>query len=391
MIAAATPPDELERLDALHRSGVLDTAPEERFDRVTRLCRRLFGVDMAFVNLVDHDRLWSKSAVGLDRLDIPRETSVCAHTILEPEGIVVEDLTADERFVDSPFVVDDPNLRFYAGVPLAAPGGQRVGTLCIADRRPRTLSPADRAILRDMALWVEQELNLEEELGRAAQVQRALLPARPPSDDAWDVAAVCRPSRDVGGDFYDWHPAREGTVVALGDVMGKGMPAAIVMASVRSALRAGARSFDPGAALEHAARSLADDLARTATFASAFVACLSDDGHVTCSDAGHGQAVVVRETGETELLQAQGLPVGIDDSEHYLDVELDLRGDDLLLVHSDGLLELDGGPRTTEQAAALVVGATTAQDAVDRLMHLTGRGAPPDDVTVMAVRRKAHA
>jgi hypothetical protein len=386
--AAAAPVDEAERLADLRALGVLDTPPEERFDRVTRLCQRLFGVPMAFVNLVDADRLFHKSAQGVEHVpSTPRAGSFCAHAILEDDGMVVADAAEDPRFVDSPWVLDDPSIRFYAGVPLESPGGRRVGTLCIADTAPRELTPADRVLLHDLSLWVSKELNLDEELDRAGEVQRALRPGRPLPDPRWDVAGACRPSREIGGDFYDWHLTPDGSVVTLGDVMGKGMPAAIVMASVRAALRAGAGSEELADVMHAAAATLAEDLEATGTFATAVTFRLADDGAVEYVDAGHAHAAVVGGDGTIRALGERGLPLGIDAAERYTAGATRLERGDLLIAHSDGLLELPEGPRTTEEVAAAVRGAATAADAVNRMLGLVRDAALPDDATVVAMRR----
>jgi hypothetical protein len=383
-----SPVDELERLEALNELGILDTPPEERFDRVTRLCQRLFGVPMAFINLIDRDRQWAKSAQGGALPEVPRSTSVCSNAMTMPGGLVVEDLSADPRFRDFDTVAGDPHIRFYAGVPLTARGGQPVGALCIVDTAPRQLSDADRNLLADLALWVEKELNLEEEFDRAAEVQAALFPARPPQDPHWDVAGVCRPSRQVGGDFYDWHGTPFGTVISLGDVMGKGMSAAIVMASVRAALRAGARRPDLAGALAFTAASLADDLESTGTFATLVTARLGDRGQLACVDAGHGHAAVIRATGHPEEIRQRGFPLGIDIGERYVLERHVLGPDDLFVAWSDGLPDA-GGPGTAEEVARAVRCAPTAEEAVDRLLDTLGPGSPPDDVTILAARRRA--
>jgi len=388
VIAAPIPADEEQRLRALDDLAILDTPPEERFDRVTRLCQRLFGVPQAFVNLVGRDRLFQKSCAGLVRGQHGRSTSFCGHTILQDDGMVVDDLAEDPRFIDNPLVTGDPRYRFYAGVPLAAPGGERVGTLCLLDHAPRTLTEADRALLRDLALWVQKELNVEEELDRAAEVQRAMFPMRPLDAPGWEVAGACRPSREVGGDFYDWHRSPAGAVVTLGDVMGKGMPAAIVMATVRAALRAGARMPDLAAGLQDAAYSLADDLEATATFSTAVIARLAPDGGVTLADAGHGHVAVIRGDGRVELQTAGGMPLGIDAGERYDATELRLGEGDLLVLHSDGLVELPGGPRSTAEVAELLTGCASAQEAVERVWRLCDRQILSDDVTVVAVLRR---
>lgn len=153
------PLDEPRRIAALHALNILDTEPEERFDRITRLAQRLFGTQMATVSLIDRERQWFKSSQGLDEAENSRDVSFCAHAILTPETTtVVPDATADERFADNPLVLDDPNIRFYAGHPVSAPGGEPLGTLCVIDDKPWEESDFDAEALRELAAMVEAEI-----------------------------------------------------------------------------------------------------------------------------------------------------------------------------------------------------------------------------------------
>jgi diguanylate cyclase (GGDEF)-like protein len=158
MINPAIPADEVARIDTLRSLNILDTEPEERFDRLTRLAKRLFGVPIALVSLVDADRQWFKSCVGLSVTETSREISFCGHAILGDDILVVPDATLDERFLDNPLVVNEPRIRFYAGCPLRVPDGSKLGTLCLIDKRPRMLGPEDLQLLRDLARMAEQEL-----------------------------------------------------------------------------------------------------------------------------------------------------------------------------------------------------------------------------------------
>lgn len=158
MSAAPKPADEADRLAQLRSLALLDSDPEERFDRITRLAQRLFGVPIALVSLVDADRQWFKSRQGVDVSETPREVAFCAHAILDGEVLQVADATTDPRFSGNPLVLGDPEIRFYAGCPIEGPGGAKVGTLCIIDRVPRELSAADMALLRDLAEMVEREI-----------------------------------------------------------------------------------------------------------------------------------------------------------------------------------------------------------------------------------------
>jgi diguanylate cyclase (GGDEF)-like protein len=162
--APPVPADDLLRVGSLRRLGLLDTEPEERFDRITRIARRLFGVDTALVSLVDIDRQWAKSRQcmaslqALEVLETPRDLSFCGHAILGHEVLQVQDTAIDPRFSDNPLVVGQPAVRFYAGCPIASPEGAMIGTLCLLDERPRMLSADDLLALRDLAAMVEHEI-----------------------------------------------------------------------------------------------------------------------------------------------------------------------------------------------------------------------------------------
>jgi len=158
MLIPTKPADEATRIDTLRSLNILDTSPEERFDRLTRLAKRLFGVPIALVSLVDENRQWFKSCVGLTVSETPRDISFCGHAILGDELLLVPDALSDERFHDNPLVTGDPNVRFYAGYPLKVPNGSKLGTLCLIDVVPRDLDAEDRALLRDLAKMAEQEL-----------------------------------------------------------------------------------------------------------------------------------------------------------------------------------------------------------------------------------------
>ena len=158
MASSPVPPNEVARLIDLRSLEILDTAPEERFDRITRIAQRLFDVPIALVSLIDQDRQWFKSRVGLEATETPRELAFCAHAIMGDEILHVRDASSDERFRDNPLVKDAPGIRFYAGVPIGSPNGNKLGTLCVIDQKPRELTEVDLATLRDLAAMVEEEL-----------------------------------------------------------------------------------------------------------------------------------------------------------------------------------------------------------------------------------------
>jgi GAF domain-containing protein len=158
MIAAPLPPDEDARLQALRELLILDTPPEERFDRITRFAMTEFEVPIATLSLVDRDRQWFKSRFGLDVCETPREHSFCSHTILERRHLVVPDTLKDARFRDNPLVVGPPGIRFYAGAILRLPHGPALGALCLMDHRPREIDAIGLSILGALRDLVLEEL-----------------------------------------------------------------------------------------------------------------------------------------------------------------------------------------------------------------------------------------
>lgn len=158
---AALPANEETRLAALRQFDFLQGRSEASFDRLARLASRLLDMPIAVITMVDEERQWFKSVVGLDASETSREVSFCAHAIHQRETLVVHDAEQDERFVDNPLVTGEPKIRFYAGAPITTKGGLGLGTLCVLDRVPRQLGEDDLRLLRDLADIVEDELELQ--------------------------------------------------------------------------------------------------------------------------------------------------------------------------------------------------------------------------------------
>jgi diguanylate cyclase (GGDEF)-like protein len=154
---ASKPENETERLEMIRSLGLLDTPPEERFDRFTRFAQRLFDVPIAFVSVIGEDDQWYKSIQGADIERSPRELSICSHTMLVDDILIVEDAVDDPRFRDNPIVAGPPYIRFYAGVRLNGHDDLCIGTLCLVDTKPRSLIREDVEILMDLARMVELE------------------------------------------------------------------------------------------------------------------------------------------------------------------------------------------------------------------------------------------
>ena len=164
MLKPPLPLDETARLMSLHSLRILDTPNEERFDRITRMAKRAFDVEICLVSLVDSNRQWFKSSQGLEACETDREISFCGHAILEEDIFVVTDAVGDERFFDNPLVTDEPSIRFYAGCPVHGPEGHRIGTLCLIDSKPRDFADEDIAMLKDLAAMVDDELRVSSQV-----------------------------------------------------------------------------------------------------------------------------------------------------------------------------------------------------------------------------------
>lgn len=162
------PPDEVERMEAVYRYQILDTPPDGAFDRVTALAARLFGVPIAIVSVVDHDRVWFKSHHGLEVSQVDRDPGLCASAILQDGPWIIQDASNDPRALANPLVANGFGLQFYAGVPLTTRDGYNLGTICVLDRLPRTFSAQDILTLEDLAAIVMNDLELRLESRRPA-------------------------------------------------------------------------------------------------------------------------------------------------------------------------------------------------------------------------------
>jgi sigma-B regulation protein RsbU (phosphoserine phosphatase) len=340
---------------------------------------------MAYISLVDSDRQWFKSSCGLDVIQTPRAVSFCGHAILSDEPMVVPDAAEDVRFHDNPLVTGEPHIRFYAGHPLNGPGGEKVGTLCIADRRPRNLEASEFEALREMARIVERELGLVEavhlqreliraeqrateaehrraeslgrlvesqrhlvrELSQAAKYVRSLLPE--PLDGAVRARWRFEPSSQLGGDVfgYDWID-RDHFAVYLLDVSGHGVGAALLSVSVANALRGRAlpdTDFrDPGAVLSRLNDAFPMDRHDEKYFTIWYGVFDRVKRRLSYASAGHPPALLL--TGPTpdrarpmELGRAN-LAIGMVPEVSYSGASVALEPYSKLYVFSDGVYEV---------------------------------------------------
>ncbi|MET1089392.1 MAG: GAF domain-containing SpoIIE family protein phosphatase [Arthrobacter sp.] len=376
------------RIAALHSLQLMDTPAEERFDGITRAARELFGVPLAAVNLLDSDHLFVKSPQGMARSLVPPEETFCDATITAPEILVVPDATADRSFAGLPDVAGGRGVRFYAGRPLTAEPGTRVGTFCLFDTRPRELSAAELQQLDELGAWAEAEIQDSADRDRARAVQQALLPGTTPAGPEYQVAGLCLPRTDVGGDFYSWQESGGNLRMAIADVMGKGTAAALIAATVRIAIH----STDiqhPGSVLDIASGLLTNDLDRTSTFATAFLATLETaTGNLQYADAGHGLTMIVSPDGSHRRLHGNGLPLGFGEPGSWATSTTTLGPGDTLASFTDGVLDLYGGTLAALGELAAILTDTDPSGVIQTLRSRHARAESDDDLTAILVRRR---
>ncbi|SOC88804.1 GAF domain-containing protein [Curtobacterium sp. 314Chir4.1] len=384
-------PDAVRRAALLAALDVVEGGAEERFERITRIAREAFGVSGSFLNLARETDVFIKSQQS-DTVfgpTIPLQDTFCGRTLTVEGPVVVPDARADVRYADMPMVVDDPNVRFYAGVPLrAGEDDVKVGTLCLIDPQPRTLDPDDLALLQELGVWAERELAAGADEDRLRSVLAGLEPSAVDLP-GYRVGGMSKPHGVVSGDFHDWHLDGDSLVVTVADVMGKGMSAGLLAATIRGALlaRGTASSGDVVAALE---AQVGPDLSRAESFATMFHGRLTTaTGRMEFTDAGHGLAIQLHADGTESVLRSYDLPIGLHPvGAARVTGTLELEQGDVLLLVSDGALEL--WDSTLASLGALGAMWRDAPDIDVFLGRVRARAAshdPGDDLTVVVVAR----
>jgi sigma-B regulation protein RsbU (phosphoserine phosphatase) len=412
MIAAPIPQDDAERLEALRGLGLLDTPAEERFDRLTRLLTVVLHVPMAYISLVDAERQWFKSSCGLNASETPRAISFCGHAILADDPLIVADAANDVRFRDNPLVTGEPFIRFYAGHPLSAPNGHKVGTLCVADRQARSLHEGEIDTLREMAKIVERELSLvevahlqrnlltsqrrlAEELSEAARYVRSLLPQ--PLEGPVRTRSRFEPSSQLGGDFFgcDWID-QDHLMVYLLDVSGHGVGAALLSISVANALRA--RSLpdtdfrDPGQVLERLNGAFPMERQDEKYFTAWYGVFDRRTRRLRYASAGHPPAVLVSgptpEQAAPVELGMNSLAIGMMPDVTFASAVAEMGAFGKLFVFSDGVYEIPKPDGSIMRRAELVAYLSSLpinsgpDDIWQFIQAVAGGDTLPDDFSV---------
>ena len=385
-------PDAVKRAALLAALDVAQGGTEERFERITRIAREAFGVSGSFLNLANEDHLLIKSQQSDEVFSgpIPLQDTFCGRTMAEPGAVLVPDALVDARFRDLPMVTGDPNVRFYAGVPLRlGSDAVKVGTLCLIDQQPRTLSPDDVALLHELGTWAERELAAGADEDRLRSVLTGLEPG-PVDVPGYLVDGMSVPHGVVSGDFHDWHRSGDALVVTVSDVMGKGMSAGLLGAGIRGAVLARGDE-PPTAAVAALERQVAPELSRAESFATFFHGRLDPaTGHLDYVDAGHGLVLQLHADGTETIHRSLDLPLGL----HPVGLprttgSLVLEPGDTLIVVSDGALELwDSTLASLSRLGGLYRKATDTASFLERIRARARTHDPGDDLTVVVIARE---
>jgi phosphoserine phosphatase RsbU/P len=406
-----------DRLAAVRATGLLDTGPEENFDRLASLAAMLLEAPMAFVTLVDARRSFWKSAVGAippqlaEERETPVAQSLCQHVIAGAAAVLVDDAEHDPRTRSNP-LVQTLSVKAWAGFPVRSPGGEVLGSFCVLDHRPRRWSARDIEVLRTLSHSASGEIALLDAIevaqcearrsaALARTLQESLLAPGLPHVTGLELASRYRPAGAGGelvGDFFDvfqglgdsWH-------AVIGDVCGKGVEAAKMTALARYTLRAAAMHGGvPSAmlgelndALEH--QGPGDGLYLTALVATVHPA--HDEVRATLALAGHPPALVRRADGSVEPAGRHGALLGIFPQVQLHDVELRLRPGDALVLYTDGVTDARSGRERFGDArllAAIAQGdrpsAAELAAGVDAAVAGFSDGPAADDLALLVLR-----
>lgn len=376
MIAPALPIDEAERLADLRALNILDTPPEQRFDRIIALATGVFEVPIAYIALVDANRQWFKAKQGVCARQTDRSVSFCGHTVLQDDPLVIPDARLDERFNDNPMVTGEPNIVFYAGHPLKGLNGHNIGTLCLADFQPRELTESQIAMLIQLAGIAEHELSmvdviaeqhelietknalartrdhLARELHEAAQYVQSLLPAkleggRPSRDIRSDWQFIS--SSQLGGDIFDYQWLNDHQLaIGLVDVCGHGVASALLSISVRNTLHLkllrDVAFDDPSQVLAALNRAFPMTDHNNKFFTAWYGVVDASKRTLRYATAGHHPALMFTrgDNGATEKVQLStpNLMVGVEPDVVFQSDEIEVPKGARIYVFSDGVFEV---------------------------------------------------
>jgi sigma-B regulation protein RsbU (phosphoserine phosphatase) len=410
------------RLADLRSLNLLDTPPEERFDRITRLASAFFQIPTVYLAFIENERQWFKSRVGQCPPETSRDISFCQYTIYQDEPVIMPDTRLHPIGRNHPYVTGKPCVRFYAGVPLRGPRGHKIGTFCLVDMEPREFPEADITSLIAFASLVEREINLsdiiqtqnellktrqqlvdvqkrlERELFDATNYVRAMIP--PPLNDLETIDFKFDPSTELGGDGLGYRRIDDDKLAFyVLDVTGHGLGSTLLAVTALELLR----NTNPASRIDFARPSMVmDRLNRTfqmkdhaGKFFSVWYGVYSRSAHtITYANAGHPPALLLtRSKGKTCLTKTApgGSVLGIMPEYQIPEITIDFAPSSELFLFTDGLYELldpKGGRGSYDEFLASLEAKLDAGDgaweaALEWLEAARKKQTVDDDVTLL--------
>lgn len=356
------PSNETERMKLLHQLHILDTDAEEIYDGIVYLASKICQVPISTITLIDHERQWFKSAIGVEHRENPRIHSFCARAILGKDILEVPDSLKDERFKDNPLAQKDPGVRFYAGIPLELKDGLNVGTLCVIDHKPNKLNEEQLKALRYLswqvtkllelrlknALLLQQQKALNDDLNAASIIQKTFLPLPNLTYKGFQIASLWYPAHVLGGDIFNAIEGKEKTIFYMIDVCGHDVPSALVTVSISQFFFQHAHSFATLSPQE--IMSILNEeypLERFDRFFTIFYLVVDKStGHFRYSNGGHPPGIILKKDGKLKLLDQRGMIIGLKQilSKEQLifgEGEGFLENGDKVFLYTDGVIELE--------------------------------------------------
>ncbi|TGN19320.1 PP2C family protein-serine/threonine phosphatase [Leptospira idonii] len=369
MESAKKPENEKVRLKELKSLDILDSVSEKDFDDITQIASHIMGTPIALISLIDEDRQWFKSRVGLPTQETHRDLAFCAHAILEPDHLLtVPDTSLDRRFFDNPLVTGEPNIKFYMGAPLVTKQGNAIGTLCVIDRVARTIDPEKEEMLRVLAkqvvtqielralnrkyeienrLLIEAKHDLQKfhkrisaDLETAREIQNSLIPKEFPKFNKIKIHTKYLPIEEVGGDSIGFYEGDDYLDFLFADVSGHGISAAFISAmSIKVFESVASKKLDLLSSLQEI-HSRMKTIREIEYFLSCcYIRIFLKGNTIRYAFGGHHPILILRKS---ELIELGGqgnilftsLPVNSEEKEFFLE-----QGDRLILV-SDGFFDI---------------------------------------------------
>jgi serine phosphatase RsbU (regulator of sigma subunit) len=395
MQAPPVPANEEQRLAELKSLDLLDTPPEEVFDRYTRRLANIFDAPISLMSLIDEDRQWWKSHFGLppelaEVRSTARDLSVCGHVVGNNELVVIDDLAQDERFANNP-LIQKTGMRFYAGAPLRTDSGQPIGSLCVIDTKPRHLTETEKQLLQLIAEDVMTEVKLRDasrkmttlteqvvaqaaavrkDLDQARAVQRFLLPLDRQSCGSCSICYVYEPATQIGGDFVDVLSRADGSIlIVVADAVGHGASAALLSVMIKSAFN----RVGPTAAAPHEVLAAIQQELQAVVEPGRFITAIAaikpaDADSLLIASAGHYPPILLRDGDATVMEVEGGLPLLVDSSQAIgASAQVALKSDDRVVFFTDGAIEVMNEARE-------LLGATGLRKLVQKHAQLRDKG-----------------